>query len=77
MHRDISSAIIHLLIVLAEIEGAIRAGTVDALEPSHTRAYSATDIVRFYRPSIYLHTKFLEPGTITLQIPTLNIIICI
>ena len=73
-HRDISSAILHLKIADCEVEGVRRAhqrtntrtrsGSAGLLAPfkvTHERKYSETDVVKFYRPMIYLHEKLLKP----------------
>ena len=65
-HRDISAAIIHLKIADCEVEGVRRAHypsnkEMRPFKVTHERKYSETDVVKFYRPLIYLHEKMLKP----------------
>jgi len=60
-HRDLSSAIIHLMVTVCEIQGVRDAMLGQNLfKVTHTRQYSETDIVHFYRPRIYLHYNFFK-----------------
>ena len=68
-HRDISSAIVHLKIADCEVAGVRRAQQInpestDQQQPfkvTHERKYSETDVVKFYRPLIYLHENLRRP----------------
>lgn len=59
MHRDVSSAIIHALVVACEVMGARldHENAANRLNVTHERKYSETHRVKFYRPRVYLHYK--------------------